>query len=91
MKTCPIIDTFNLLGKKWSLCILHTIKNENEPTFTKISKVLKLNPRTLSTRLTDLELNKIVKNKNKLYILTQKGIDLMESFATLDDWNKKYN
>ena len=91
MKTCPMIDTLNLLGKKWTLCILHTIKNQEEPTFTKLSKELKLNPRTLSTRLTDLTENKIIKHENKLYVLTKKGTDLMTSFATLDDWNKKYN
>lgn len=81
---CPVYQSLNIIGDKWSLLIIRDIMFHRKNHFNDflISKE-KIAKSTLSNRLKNLEKNKIImkipnkthKQKNK-YILTLKGIQL---------------
>jgi DNA-binding HxlR family transcriptional regulator len=87
---CPIIDILQILGKRWTLCILH-IASQGEVRFNELSRQLGVNPRTLSDRLTELVKYGLLERKSESYELTKKGKDLISSFSQIDDWAKRYS
>jgi len=94
---CPIMDILTLLGRKWNLCILHTLDHQGSFGFNALAKELEVTPRILSKRLKELEDEKIISKKiisdiphRVEYDLTKKGRELITCFATIDTWAKKY-
>jgi len=85
------------IGKKFDLMIIKSLsKNKGRLGFNQIlNDNVSINPRTLSTRLKDLEKNKIV-TKNLIigtpvkteYALTEKGKKLVPIIKQIEDWVK---
>jgi DNA-binding HxlR family transcriptional regulator len=73
MKNCPILTLFEILGKKWVMCILYHIKTQPGITFNELKSNLGITAKGLSERLSYLEQNgfiakKSVKNKHAFYL-----------------------
>jgi DNA-binding HxlR family transcriptional regulator len=88
--TCPIIDVLQMVGKRWTLCILH-MASQGEVRFNELSRQLGVNPRTLSDRLSELVAIGLLEKTAESYKLTHKGTELIQSFSTIELWAKKYN
>ena len=54
-------NSFNLLSQKWSLEILYTLFLRNTVGFNGLKKILRVNSRTLSNKLRNLEQHRYVK------------------------------
>ncbi len=98
---CPIGYTIdNILGKKWSVYIIRELAG-GPKIFNQILKALDwgLTAKILSARLKNLEKERIIKRKvlknkvpnNVQYSLTQRGIEFVKAFKTLEKWSKKWN
>lgn len=98
METCPAKNMLKLLGQKWILEILTELKNLEVARFNQLYKNLNsISPKTLSTRLQELESNNLIVKKqyNEIppkveYSLTQPGKELIECFKHIDKWAAKW-
>lgn len=95
--TCVALTT-KVLGDKWTPLLIASLL-EGKLRFNEIqAKVVGLNPRTLSSRLTDLQKFGII-NKHSYptippkveYELTQKGLDLYPILSKMEQWGDKYS
>lgn len=83
-KCCPVFNTFNIIGKKFSLLILRNMIYNNQRRFNELlNSIEEINPKTLSIRLKEMEKDGIIKRQiyNEIpvrieYHLTQKGKEL---------------
>lgn len=83
-KCCPVFNTFNIIGKKFSLLILRNMIYNNHRRFNELlNSIEEINPKTLSIRLKEMEKDGIIKRQiyNEIpvkieYHLTQKGKEL---------------
>lgn len=97
-ETCPIIDLFSFISKKWVLLIIKSI-SEGCMCFSDIEKkVWWINPRILSSRLKELEEKWFVSShikentKNKtIYCLTEKWMCFSQNIKSLEWWIKKWS
>ncbi|WP_081988255.1 winged helix-turn-helix transcriptional regulator [Psychroserpens jangbogonensis] len=103
---CPVYQSLNTIGDKWSLIIIRDIIYHRKHHFNDfLSSKEKISKSTLSNRLKKLVENGIImkvpdashKQKNK-YVLTLKGIELVPIIAelylfsgSLDDVNMSLN
>lgn len=98
---CPIGYTIdNILGKKWSVYIIRELAG-GPKKFNQILNSLNwgLTAKTLSARLKGLEKEKIVEKKilknripnNVQYSLTERGVEFVKAFRTLEKWSRKWN
>jgi DNA-binding HxlR family transcriptional regulator len=86
-----------VIGNKWTALILRDLFN-GPKRFCELEKsVGKINPRTLSQRLDDLEEQGIINKKSwpdqphkSEYALTQKGQDLLPTLKQMASWGTKY-
>ena len=85
------------IGKKFDLLIIKSLsKNKGRLGFNQIlNDNVSINPRTLSTRLKDLEKNKIITKSLIIgtpvkteYALTEKGKKLTPIIKQIEDWIK---
>jgi DNA-binding HxlR family transcriptional regulator len=95
MKRCPLNNTFTLIGKRFTVLILRNMLS-NQTRFNQfIESIDGINPKTLSTRLKEMEKNGLIQRKiyhetpiRIEYNLTQKGrnlksiLDEMALFST---------
>ncbi|MDD5148585.1 MAG: helix-turn-helix domain-containing protein [Candidatus ainarchaeum sp.] len=95
---CPIEASLKFIGKKFSILIMREFFKENTPVrFNEFLKAIKkITPKTLSTRLKELEKNGLIQKKifNETpqrveYSLTKKGSDLKPIMEALAEWGKK--
>lgn len=92
---CPCEGIIEIVGKKWTLCIITTIKNETKIRFNEIQKTLEgISPKTLSETLRELEARGIVKREifaeippRVEYSLTLEGQKLFRAIAPLMTWS----
>ena len=85
VSNCPIRTSLGVLGRKWTLLILHDIGLNKINRFNQILETLPgLAPKVLSTRLKELEAEGFIKcierQKNPMVVrwaLTQKGKDTL--------------
>lgn len=83
MKRCPLDNTSKLIGKKFTLLILRNMMS-NQTRFNQfIESIEGINPKTLSTRLKEMEKNGLIHRKiyhetpiKIEYFLSEKGIAL---------------
>ncbi|MDI5899507.1 winged helix-turn-helix transcriptional regulator [Flavobacterium yafengii] len=95
---CPISCVLDIFGDKWSLLIIRDMIFFNKNTYGDFLKSEeKIATNILASRLQGLEENGIIKkldhpdSKAKvLYILTQKGIDLLPVLLEIHFWADKY-
>ena len=95
---CPCEGIIEIIGKKWTLCIITTIKNETRIRFNEIQKKLEgISPKTLSETLRQLEAAGIVKREifaevppRVEYSLTEAGRKLFDAIAPLMIWSAEH-
>lgn len=93
----PLEEVASILSKKWTISVLITIGNLNNLRFNHIySRVRGISPKTLSTRLSDLEKKNLITRKvyaekppRVEYSLTGQGKKLYESLVPLIKWASK--
>lgn len=96
-KTGCIASAMEIIGSKWTALILRDLFS-GPKRFTELEKsVGKINPRTLSQRLDDLEAHGIIVKKSFAevppraeYSLTKKGEDLLPILRQMAQWGTKY-
>lgn len=94
---CNIAQTLNIIGDKWSLLILHRLFIGYE-TYMEILEGLEGIPTNLlSERLKTLEYDGLINKElyqdhppRYKYILTEKGMDLVDVFNSLVLWGEKH-
>jgi DNA-binding HxlR family transcriptional regulator len=80
MKQCPVNNTFRIIGKKFTVLIVRNMMS-NQTRFNQfIESIEGMNPKTLSTRLKEMEKNGLIHRKihhetpiRIEYNLTEKG------------------
>jgi len=89
---CPRFEkAFSILGKKWNGLIIDVLLEEHGQRFVELSKTIPmLSDRVLAERLKELEEEQIVQKNDHLYSLTEKGIALHESFASVKRWSEEW-
>ncbi len=101
MKDCTVYKTIDIVGKRWSLCILLELYKGNDPhkRFNELKKRVKgITAKTLSTRLKEMEEDGLVKKELATslpmpvhtYSLTESGEDLIGILQDLKQWGLKW-
>jgi DNA-binding HxlR family transcriptional regulator len=83
MKRCPVDNTFRLIGKKFTVLIVRNMMS-NQIRFNQFIETIEgINPKTLSTRLKEMEKDGLIHRKiyhetpiRIEYYLTEKGKNL---------------
>jgi len=94
---CPIVETANLIGKKWTLVVVRYLVDESKG-FNDLKRSIKdISSKTLSVTLSDLERKGIVERevhtKSPIrveYSLTPKGRDLINLLEEMKKWGEKW-
>ncbi len=97
-KCCPVFNTFNIIGKKFSLLILRNMIYGKHKRFNEfLNSIEEINPKTLSIRLKEMENDGIIKrqvyNETPIrieYCLTQKGKELQPILEQMALFSVKY-
>jgi DNA-binding HxlR family transcriptional regulator len=99
MKCCPINNTFKLIGKKLTVLILRNMINGKQSRFNQLlNSIEKSNPKTLSTRLREMERLGLIKRKvysheipiRIEYYPTQKALALQPILDMMAAYSMKY-
>jgi len=99
MKCCPINNTFKLIGKKFTVLILRNMINGKQSRFNQLlNSIEKSNPKTLSTRLREMERLGLIKRKvysheipiRIEYYPTQKALALQPILDMMAAYSMKY-
>jgi DNA-binding HxlR family transcriptional regulator len=99
MKCCPINYTFKFIGKKFTVLILRNMINGKQSRFNQLlNSIEKSNPKTLSTRLREMQRlglikRKVYSNERPIrieYSLTQKGLALQPILDMMAAYSMKY-
>jgi len=95
---CPFDEIIETLGKPHTLGILYGLYVRSPMRFGEIQEQIKVQPKTLASRLQELTSLKLVERVafNEIpprvdYSLTQKGRDLGKIFKGLNEWAGKYD
>ena len=91
---CPISSTLDVIGDKWSLLIIRDMLLNHKKTFKEMSgSDERIAPSILSSRLKLLESYKLIfrtkipeNKKEKIYLLTEKGIRLTPIIIEFTLW-----
>jgi DNA-binding HxlR family transcriptional regulator len=94
---CPLASTLDIVGDKWSLLIVRDMLLQGKKTFKDFSiSPEKIAPGILSSRLKWLEENGLVtkqklpdNQKENIYLLTEKGIELAPIITEIILWSDK--
>jgi DNA-binding HxlR family transcriptional regulator len=95
---CPFNKLLEVLGKPHTLQILYGLSIRSPMRFGEIQTLLKVQPKTLTSRLHELNRMGLIERAvyNQIpprvdYALTQKGRDLGIMFRGFREWAKKYD
>ena len=96
-KTCPVENTLRIIGNKWTMLLIRDLLTGSK-RFGELQRSLAgISPRTLSSRLQELEGEGIIKKRlypeippRSEYTLTKKGDALSEIIADMKVWSEKY-
>jgi DNA-binding HxlR family transcriptional regulator len=94
---CPLASTIDIVGDKWSLLIVRDMLFQGKKTFKDFSiSPEKIAPGILSSRLKWLEENELItkqklpdNQKENIYLLTEKGIELAPIITEIILWSDK--
>lgn len=94
---CPIVETANLIGKKWTLVVIRYLM-DGPKRFNELKRTIRdISSKTLSLTLSDLEGKGIVDRRVHTdspigveYALTQKGEDLVLVLKAMKSWGEKW-
>lgn len=98
LKRCPIDNTFRIIGKKFTVLILRNMIYSKQKHFNEfLNSIDRINPNTLSTRLREMEKNKIIERKifhetpvRIEYSLTEKGKELLPILDQMAAFSMKH-
>jgi DNA-binding HxlR family transcriptional regulator len=92
-----IAATMDIIGSKWTALILRDLASGPKRFCLLEKSVGRINPRTLSKRLDDLEVQGIISKQDYAevpprieYALTKKGEDLIPLLQQMAVWGEKY-
>jgi DNA-binding HxlR family transcriptional regulator len=96
---CPLGGIIELISKKWALLIINTIGNDGTLRFNRLQERLDgINPKTLSSRLKEIESYGIIKREffseippRVEYSLTNEGKELRKAMESLLEWVYRYD
>jgi DNA-binding HxlR family transcriptional regulator len=94
---CPIVETANLIGKKWTLVVIRYLM-DGPKRFNELKRSMQsISSKTLSLALSDLEMKGIINRKVHTgspigveYSLTEKGKDFVHVLEAMKDWGEKW-
>jgi DNA-binding HxlR family transcriptional regulator len=94
---CPLASTLDIVGDKWSLLIVRDMLLQGKKTFKDFSiSPERIAPGILSARLKWLEENELItkhklpdNQKENVYLLTEKGIELAPIITEIILWSDK--
>ena len=94
---CPIATTLDIVGDKWSLLIVRDMLLQGKKTFKDFSiSPERIAPGILSSRLKWLEENELItkqklpdNQKENIYLLTEKAIELAPIITEIILWSDK--
>lgn len=97
-KCCPVFNTFNIIGKKFTSLILRNMIFLKQKRFNEfLNSIEEINPKTLSIRLKEMEKEGIIKrqvyNETPIrieYYLTEKGKALQPILEQMALFSMKY-
>ncbi len=97
-KCCPVFNTLNIIGKKFTLLLLRNMIFLKQKRFNEfLNSIEEINPKTLSIRLRELEKDKLIKrevfNETPVrieYYLTEKGRALQPILEQMALFSMKY-
>ncbi|QGA53790.1 transcriptional regulator [Sulfolobus sp. E5-1-F] len=97
-QSCPLMETINLVSRKWLLLVLNTIGNEGEVGFNSIlNSINGLSPKALSDILKTMENMRLIKKEiisssppRVKYSLTREGKKLRKVIIPLFKWASEY-
>ena len=94
---CPVEKTLNVIGKKWAALIIRDLLIEKKRFGQLLSSLSGISPRTLSSRLNDLEKNGVLNKKifpeiplHVEYNLTKRGRDLHSILDQMSKWGSSH-
>ena len=98
VKSCPIDNTFKIIGKKFTVHIVRDMHMRNLTRFNQfLTSVEGINSNTLATRLKEMEQGKLIKKKiyhetpvRIEYTLTEKGEDLIPVLEQMAAFSLKH-
>lgn len=96
--SCPLASTLDVVGDKWSLLIVRDMLIQGKRTFKEFSLSPEgIAPGILSSRLKWLEENELLtkrklpdNQKENVYLLTEKGIELAPVITEIILWSDKH-
>jgi len=88
---CVPLHTFHVLGKKDFVPILEEFYFSRFQGFNALTRLLKITPRQLSTRLKEMESQGLVERSGDSYSLTHKGKDLGDLIQNIKGFHAKYH
>lgn len=88
---CLPLHTFHLLGKKDFVPILEEFYFSRFTGFNALTRLLKITPRQLSTRLKEMESQSLIEKDGDTYRLTNKGKDLGDLIQNIKGFHAKYH
>jgi DNA-binding HxlR family transcriptional regulator len=93
MEECKVQEVLNLFGKKYVMPIIRLLLIHNKLRFNEILGFLKGSPKTITSRLRNLECSGLIKRRvfNEIpmrveYSLTEKGTSLEDVFERFARW-----
>ena len=97
MKNCPLDITSKLIGKKFTVLILRNMMSKQTRFNQFIESIDGINPKTLSTRLKEMEKNGLIRRKiyhetpiRIEYHLTKKGLELKSILNQMVIFSARY-
>ncbi|MEM9629734.1 MAG: helix-turn-helix domain-containing protein [Pseudomonadota bacterium] len=87
----PIMALFDLLGRRWAMGVLWTLR-ENEPcTFRELQdKCETISPAVLNQRIKELRLAQLIERSSDGYVSTPLGKELYDQLVPLGAWAKEW-
>lgn len=94
---CGVSKTLKIMGSRWTALLLHSLF-DGKKRFGELQKsMIGISPKTLSSRLQELEKEGIISKKvfpeiplHVEYALTRKGQSLGEIFNKMEEWGEKH-
>jgi DNA-binding HxlR family transcriptional regulator len=94
---CPIVATIDLIGGKWKIAILWSLKKRTL-RFNEIRKILPVTHKVLVQQLRELEASNLISRKvypevppRVEYSLTTHGKSLLPILYAMSDWGREYS
>ena len=98
MKCCPINNTLNLIGKKFTILLIRNMMMLKQTRFNQfMDSIEDINPKTLSIRLKEMEKDGLIKRKvfheipvRVEYLLTEKAMGLTPILEQMAIFSMRY-